>query len=226
MKDTSIKKLSEVYAQLRGDVELDRDYAALAIKEVIRAESPTIGLGKSKFDLYNYVSKEPFRPVMAGVFYDTDGTKVANNAHILVALTGEPDKELSGKIIGKDGAEIEGTYPRYKELLPKKWEEGEIVKITKEMRDSFSEFVKERRVEHKATYGRGCKWDDVWKVIINGVGLKAYFFQLLLDAMDEIGTDEIRLNGNKPVAIRSDKGWGLLMPLSEPLPDANACVLA
>lgn len=93
-------------------------------------------------------------------------------------------------------------------MTPTDWEDREVVRITKEMRESFSEFVKERRVEHKATYGRGCQWDDVWKVIINGVGLKAYFFQLLLDAMDEIGTDEIRLNGNKPLA------------------DVNACVLA
>lgn len=212
MKNTSIKKLSEVYAQLRGDVELDRDQAALAIKEVLRAESPTSGLGKRKFDLYNYVGKNELRPFMSGVFYDTDGTKVASDAHILVALNGEPDEDTAGKIIAKDGSEIQGIYPKYKSLLPTDWKEA--VRITKEMRDGFSEFVKECRGEYKAQYGKGCKWESFWTVVIKGVAFKAEFFSRWLDAMDELGTDEIWLRGICPAAIKSDKGWGLLMPLA------------
>lgn len=216
MKQTSIDKLSTVYNFLQKE---QHEGMAELIKEVIRAESPGASSTK-KFNLYNYADKNAFRPVMNGVFHD-HGFKVASDAHILVAVKEDYGEELEGVVIGRDGAIInqaQGHYPRWRDLIPSDEHLERFYKpctITADARTKFAQDVARWRVEHKATTGKGSKWQDWWQVHIGPAYLKAEFFDLLLSAMDRIGADKILIeeNGTRPVVCTGEDGYALLMPL-------------
>ena len=72
------------------------------------------GTGK----LEDALSKDATRPVMTGVYHDEDGYAVATDAKVLVADKREYNGRKKGKIIGKDGKEIPGNYPKWKLALP------------------------------------------------------------------------------------------------------------
>ncbi len=72
------------------------------------------GTGK----LEDALSKDVTRPVMTGVYHDEDGYAVATDAKVLVADKREYNGRKKGKIIGKDGKEIPGNYPKWKLAIP------------------------------------------------------------------------------------------------------------
>ena len=175
---------------------------------------------ESKFDIYDYVSKEDdIRELMAGV-YHKDGEIVACNSHILIVLNNqEYDEEFEGMSVRKDGTKRkDGTtrydkYPNYKAIYPQK--NTKRIKIDF---DKFDEILKEDKAKVKLMDKHGKK---SYRATIK-VGVAIFFvdlFSKLVNFMKHIGVDEVCFPENEKDAMRraalveNENGWGLLMPI-------------
>lgn len=67
--------------------------------------------------MYGCCSKGELRPALTGLFYDR-GNIVSTDGHVLVSIKSDYDNDLEGKIIGKDGKEIEGRFPSWEQVIP------------------------------------------------------------------------------------------------------------
>lgn len=69
--------------------------------------------------LFSYaVSKEQIRPILQGVHFEED-VCVASDTHVLVVYKAS-NPALAGKTKLEDGTDIQGTYPSFKRVIPKK----------------------------------------------------------------------------------------------------------
>lgn len=243
MKQTSITKLSEVYNNLNAlynGEQIPHDYKSLAnlIQEVIRAEAITKPKG-SKFDIYNYTSKDTFRMQMCGVFHD-NGVLVASDAHIMVAINGDYPAEYEGRVILKDGSinavEVSERDPETKRSVTVKHETAWTDKDGREHSvypnwrsiipfhsdykpievdaEKFYAAIEELRTQWKTETGKGTKFQDLWRVKVGDALLKAEFFDKMLTAIKELGTTQVWVrDGRRAVVAKSDKGTVLLMPV-------------
>lgn len=203
MKKESEKLLNEIYVTTEDQKIKDK------VLQILRIEQSQ---ANGKFDYYKYVSKELSRPIMTGVFHD-NGFKVASDAHILIAFKDDYDvSELEGKVVGKDGAFIEGTYPNWRSVIPdftskKHGYRTETVKIDF---DKWAEFMKVYKADKKLNQER------IWVKIGEQI-YKVDMFNLLTIAMKRIGTDEIinslgQYGGKAGLCNGSDGSIALLMP--------------
>ena len=67
--------------------------------------------------MYGCCSNDGLRPVFNGLFHDR-GNIVSTDGHVLVSIKSDYDNDLEGKIIGKDGKEIEGRFPSWERVIP------------------------------------------------------------------------------------------------------------
>lgn len=203
MKTNSEKLLNEIYVMTEDQKIKDK------VLQILRIEQSQ---ANGKFDYYKYVSKELARPIMTGVFHD-NGFKVASDAHILIAFKDDYDvSELEGKVVGKDGAFIEGKYPQWRSVIPdftsKKHDyRTETVKIDF---DKWAEFMKAYKADKKLNQER------IWVKIGEQI-YKVDMFNLLTIAMKRIGTDEItnslgQYGGKAGLCNGDDGSIALLMP--------------
>lgn len=73
----------------------------------------------SKFNIFNYCKKKgELRPDLTGVFHDK-GQRVATDAHQIAVIKCDYPAEYEGKIINKEGREIDYNFPNYGGVLPK-----------------------------------------------------------------------------------------------------------
>lgn len=203
MKKESEKLLNEIYVMTEDPKIQDK------VLQILRIEQSQ---ANGKFDYYKYVSKELARPIMTGVFHD-NGFKVASDAHILIAFKDDYDvSELEGKVVGKDGAFIEGNYPQWRHVIPdltskKHGFRTETVKIDF---DKWAEFMKVYKADKKL------KQERIWIKVGEQI-YKVDMFNLLTIAMKRIGTDEItnswsQYGGTAGVCNGSDGSIALLTP--------------
>jgi len=203
MKKESEKLLNEIYVMTEDQKIKDK------VLQILRIEAPQ---PNGKFDYFKYVSKELARPIMTGVFHD-NGFKVASDCHIIVAIKDYYDiSELEGKVVGKDGAFIEGNYPKWRTVIPdftSKMHDyrTETVKIDF---DKWAEFMKAYKADKKLNLEK--RW-----VKIGEQYYSVDLFNLLTIAMRRIGTDEItnswsQYGGTAGVCNGSDGSIALLMP--------------
>lgn len=183
------------------------------------AREPFVAISASltkKFNIYNYVANDKFRPALNGVFHE-EGNRVASDKYILVALKEGYDHDVEGKIIGPDGAEINQAYPKWQSIIPKQEKldkEYKAYPVTAEKREAFKRYVEEKRLEYKAAHGKGTKWQEWWYVKFGPAYFKAKYFDLLLTAMDRIGADGIMMKDEKfPCVAKTVAGSALLMPV-------------
>lgn len=92
-----------------------------------------------KFNIYNFVSDDDFRPAMGGVFHD-GGYKVACDSIILVAVRSDYPEELEHHVLDKDGKDILTAYPKWRACLP----DGVDYKPYSIDPAQFEAFIKER----------------------------------------------------------------------------------
>lgn len=203
MKKESEKLLNEIYGISEDERVKEK------VRQILRIEAPQ---PNGKFDYYKYVSKELARPIMTGVFHD-NGFKVASDCHIIVAIKDDYDEsELEGKVVGKDGAFIEGNYPNWRTVIPdftsnKHGYRTETVKINF---DKWMKFMQMYKADKKLNIEK--RWVKIGEQLY-GVDL----FNLLTIAMRRIGTDEItnswsQYGGTAGVCNWSDGSIALLMP--------------
>lgn len=216
MKQTSITKLSEIYNGLKDMDKAFHDFGIPRlldlIKEVIRAETQVAVKG-SKFNFYDYtIDEKDFRAVLSGVFHK-EGWRVACDSYIMVALKEEYATELEGKIVKEDGSFVEGEYPKWRSVVPDKTK----MRPFEVDAQKFYDWVSERRIEWKAETGKGKKWGDKWAVRVGDAVLKAEFFDKVLTAMKEIGTNTLYVADSRRVVLaETEKGLVILMPIIEP----------
>lgn len=212
MKTTSIDKLGEVYNALTnpGSTSHTSESLAALIKEVLRAEQPDLKSGS--YNIYNFVSKDKNRPEVNGVFYDGE-YRVASDLFKLIAEKGEWETALQGKIIGRDGSEIEGRYPKWRSILPRDIE-GKMSGYAPHAIDkkALSERIAEYRADYKAKYGKSKNWDTAWRFEIDGVR----FSCVHLWAFTQAGIDTLYIHEkekNHAAIIRTDRFIGVIMPV-------------
>lgn len=228
MKQTSIKKLSEVYNRLLimaedfgVNAKYNCDVLAEHIKDIIRAEAATTAK-VGKFDLYKYVFTGDYRNVLKGVFHE-DGHKVATDGIIMVALKEDYDSELEGKIVAPDGSFIDAKFPKWRLVVPNS------AQMTPHAIDSkvFYEWLDGKRAEFKAETGKGTRFYWKWVVQIGEACVRAGKFDLMLTAMKQIGATSVYVQDrHHSIIAESPKGLVLLMPILAELEDGNVCTLA
>lgn len=203
MKKESEKLLNEIYVMTEDQKIKDK------VLQILRIEQSQ---AKGKFDYFKYVYKGLERPIMTGVFHD-NGFKVASDAHILIAFKDDYDvSELEGKVVGKDGAFIDGKYPNWRSVIPdftsdKHGYRTETVKINF---DKWMKFMQMYKADKKLNIEK--RW-----VKIGEQHYSVDLFNLLTIAMRRIGTDEVtnswsQYGGTAGVCNGSDGSIALLMP--------------
>ena len=239
MKQTSIDKINKVYVAIKDHEEF-KMYAEL-LKDVIRAEAMT-PVKAGKFNIYNYVTKDQIRPSMCGVYHDK-GMKVASDSHILIAFEEEYPEEFEGGVVLKDGSFVEieehvwdpesketktikhrtsyvdkdghnhPIFPKWRDIIPNIVAGGYMP--YKFDREKFYKWVEGLRVAHKTEYGKGIKFGTDWFVKVGPCGFKAEWFNLMIEAMDFLGADQIYLHdeGRRAGVIKTDKGVCISMPI-------------
>lgn len=212
MKQTSINKLSEVYNNLNAlynGEQICHDYKSLAdlIQQVMRAESPEAKAGK--FDYFKYVDNTGTRPVMGCVFHD-EGYKVASDAHILIAIKDNYPDEYEHKMLHADGSFEDGTYPKWRSVIPKP-DGYEPYKVD---RKAFYDWLTQKRAEYKAETGKGKRFVNEWRYQVGPAQFQAERFDLMLTAMERIGTDVLMVkDANRLAYAQTEEGTALLMPV-------------
>lgn len=203
MKTNNEKLLKEIYVMTEDQKIKDK------VLQILRIEQSQ---AKGKFDYYKFVSKDELRQVLTGVYHDY-GFKVATDAFILVAIKDEYDEsELEGKVVGKDGAFIDGKYPNWRSVIPdftsnKHGYRTETVKIDF---DKWMKFMQMYKADKKLNQEK--MWVKVGSQYYNVI-----LFNLLTIAMRRLGVNEItnswtQYGPTAGVCNGSDGSIALLMP--------------
>lgn len=183
-------------------------------KEIVYIDMVNEKKKESKFNIYDYISKDVnLRPAMASVHYE-NGEMVASDMHLLVVLKNqEYEERFEGKNVMKDGQIAEQRYPDYNSIHPQK--NTKRIKIDF---DKFDEILKEDKAKVKLMDKHGKK---SYRATIK-VGVTIFFvdlFSKLVNFMKHIGVDDVCFPENEKDAMRrtalveNENGWGLLMPV-------------
>lgn len=151
-------------------------------------------------------SKDPVRPVMMGVFFDTDCC-VATDTHVLVVYRHKNPKH-AGKILNVEGEIIPGTYPNYKRVFP-----------SKEKLSHYRPRIDIAQLQKAcAWFSRQPGFTDKDMVVIRGKGLSIKYLSTLLNLFaltPEIKSAEMyQTPEGNPVVIKSKSFETLLMPMT------------
>lgn len=102
----------------------------------------------SKFNIFKHCEKKDFlRPSLNGVFHDK-GQRVATDAHQIAVIKCDYPQEYEGKIIDKEGKEIDARFPYYEAILPKLNSElTEISLNVDEIKNQFKQYKAFKRID-------------------------------------------------------------------------------
>lgn len=209
MNPKQLSLIKQAYDICKDSFDCDVcEKAADILLSIIRAE--TCGKTKSKFNLYDFCAKDPLRPVMEGIYHDK-GFKVASDSKLLMMLKEEYDESLEGKIIDRNGNEVEGRYPRYEKVMPTY--HAEEYKTHHIDFDSFYDQLKEIRTKVYSDCGKKKQWVDEMVVNIGDTYLSADLFDKFIGFMKYIGTDEIYIKSpDRAVLTFVGESKAIMMP--------------
>lgn len=158
---------------------------------------------KSKFNPYNYVSKDKWRPAMTGVLH-SNGYKVATNTHLLIAYKDDYNPDLESKIVNKKGAIIDARYPNWEVVIPA------------DDNLQYFELDTSKMAAILAKYKLDKKVDKDSKKFINfkGTYFNVEYFASLCAFADFIGAKQIGLSSNltRACKVHASGNVGILMP--------------
>lgn len=158
----------------------------------------------SKFNLLDYVGKEPLRPNLTGVYY-TEGKKVATDAWVLICLAEQYPYELEGKIIDKKGQVIGAKYVDYMRVKPSD--------CTTEVRLDFAriaEMAKEAKLYKRIGDGGG-----VAVKVAENTFYAPDLLQKIAVFAKHIGTDKLMINDMSKGFVECGESWALIMNILE-----------
>ncbi len=163
-----------------------------------------------KFNIYNYVSKDDFRPVLKCVFH-SGGFKVATDATIIIALARQDyTKELEGKLLNKTAEEINGEFPNWERVIPDKSQAADAWTIAN--KDLIVDAVKQQKQIKKE------RRDAIVAIEICGKHFNPGHLLKLIDFANHIGVNEINVGSlgsgaSYCASYGEDGSVGLLMGL-------------
>ncbi len=178
---------------------------------------------RGKFNIYDFAEKkDKLRPAYFGVFHDAENeVAVATDGYILVYSKVAYNPEFAGKIIGPDGAEIEGRFPKWKNVLPNftglatvnvNFSTEQVAEAEKEYKLLSKEEQKKShaRIDCTETIGTYCSTGLSGQKVY-GIGLATRHLKLLL----KNGITSVEAARNKPYAVKAhcDEFDAILMPL-------------
>ena len=164
-------------------------------------------LQSSKFNLYDFCDKDQIRPLFTGVNY-SNGFKAATDGYVLIKLKESYNPDLEGKTIDKKGAEIEGIYPKYNDVIPD---------------DKYLTYYSldcDRVIELYQEYKLAKKLDKSHEgyVIIQNVSFRVDLLAKMCRYAKFIGTDQIGLQDSKRAAkFSNNESCGIIMPIGTSL---------
>ena len=142
---------------------------------------------------------DKIRPVFTGVYFDERGRAVATDTHIIIVYKFSKNDEryddLKGKIIDKEGNEIEGKYAVYDKVFRNKTDYCFEIKIDKKLLSFLYKLDKQTKNRTSAFYVR---YNDV----IDGINIyTAYNTKLLyrlFKALYELGETKVFAYSTEP----------------------------
>lgn len=102
----------------RIDTEnVNKELAINRMKQFVLLNTPQPKGGKVK--IYDWVSKEQYRPNLMGVYHDAENkVAVATDTHAVIVSKRDYIECEESHIVDKNGDEIKGRYPDYKRVIP------------------------------------------------------------------------------------------------------------
>ena len=179
--------------------------------ELLEEQGEISGNAKKNYSLNKYIDKKG-RPQLRGV-YHKDGYAIATDTHVLVADKRKYDKANDGRIIDKDGNEIEGGFPNAFAVVPRRIISSDIDAMDLlNFIAGVKEIVKSKKEKLKD------------KVILLNFGGELWAgnaenFEKFANAAVSLG-GKIYFNDNagtgiytRPIYTESDKGFAIMMPV-------------
>ena len=97
--------------------DVNKELAINRMKQFVLLNTPTQKGGKVK--IYDWVSKENYRPNLMGVYHDAeDKVAVATDTHAIIVSKSDYVECEESHIVAKNGDEIRGRYADYKRVMP------------------------------------------------------------------------------------------------------------
>ena len=205
MKKETENKIIELHKMVEG-FSMDghqKSFIRDMINEILACEANDAKCGK--VDLYKWTSKDKLRPVINGI-YHKEGKVYATDAFILCRLSRTYDEANEGKVIGKDGKEIDGRYPNADAVIPNT--EG-----WKTIPADFDKINEARKTwaAHKKLYKKKAQG----RFIIGNQEVAMDYLFMMADLMIELGISEFLQSDNscRPLTTRDNDNDIIIMPL-------------
>lgn len=202
------KETEKMIIELNKEVEFmnidqsSKDMLRNRLMRILACETNNAKCGK--VDLYKYVDKDKYRPIMHGVFHK-DGKVYASDVRILCRLSRTYDEAKEGKVIDKTGQEIDGRYPNADSVIPN----TEGWKVIPADFDKINE-ARKTWTAHKKLYKKNAKG----RFIIGNQEVAMDYLFLMADLMMELGINEFLQSENncRPLTAKDNENDIILMP--------------
>ena len=182
---------------------------------------------KRKGNIWIFTGKEKERPVLMGVYHDPDGHAVASSSYVLLADKEAYSAENSGKVVDKNGNEVQGNFPRWQNVVPKEGlvDTGWGITSITEWIEGVKEAIKEKKLSKREV--------ENTRVLLRTSGgklisMKYDILYKFIDGVNQIGAKEILyagLSSNPMLVAKNARGVVLAMPMPV-IDDYNATVAA
>lgn len=116
---TNLDLISETIKMIeRIDTEdVNKELAINRMKQFVLLNTPQPKGGKVK--IYDWVSKENYRPNLMGVYHDAENkVAVATDTHALIVSKSDYVECEESHIVAKNGDEVHDKFPNYKGVMP------------------------------------------------------------------------------------------------------------
>ena len=175
-----------VYDAIKTLSDSESNRPAIELLRQFLLSNQTQKLGK--FNIYNYVSKDKFRPNLQGVYY-SDGYSVATDSMILVALRSKDyPSDIEGQIIDKKGKKIDGFFPDWKKVLQQKDNANYSCIIDRDVivdaANKYKQFQKEKK-------------EGIFCVKVGDIYFNPLYLIKLVDFATHIGAEKIYVHKNR-----------------------------
>ena len=173
----------------------------------MEVNAPKIG----KFDIFKFTAKDNLYSALTGVYYK-DGMLIASDSYILVRTKIGYKEEYEGKIIAKDGNEVDGRYPNIDSVIPIVTEDYIEHDVDFDLIDAY---VKSGKVWAETHLQKGKKMEDHLVLNFHGTNFRLMDLQKICTAMKAMGMNYLYINKDcsRPAFMTKDGESVLLMPL-------------
>ena len=212
LRELDLRKIENKFSQ-----KFDEEFSK-------QEEIPETEAKSKKFNPYDYTEGDDKRPNFEGVYNDASGYGVVTDGYILLADKKLYDKKNKGKVIGKDGREIDGgKYPNWKSVIPhNRYYVDAVEKLSKKINSIESKMKAnwKRAKDNNENPGSFAKYISNLNVCLKMPNGKVMVFRYdtlskFINAAKELGTTKINFEfKGKPIVAKSKGGECIVMPVA------------